>query len=106
MNLIEKLLKAKGLNKCQVARELGLGYHSVQKTIKGVSYTTKRGELKFRECRHIREKFASWLGYTYEFIWGPSADVFLKKLIREEIDRRIERRAKVDKEHMRQALGI
>lgn len=107
MNLIEKLIKAKGLSKRQLARELEVGYHSLQKMLKGNwKYTTKTGEVRFTECRHIRKRVADWLGYPYELIWGSNSDVFLKHLITEEIDHQAHRHAELERQELRQALGI
>ena len=102
MNLVKELIKAKGLTQGRVAAEIGVGYHSFEKTIIKAPWKTKSGEIKFRECRHIREKIAAWLGYPYELVWGPGADHFIKKLITEEIERQING----EKERRLQALGI
>lgn len=102
MNLIKELINAKGLTERKVAVEIGVGYHSFQKTLTRAPWRTKSGEIRFRECRHIREKIAAWLGYPYELVWGPGSDFFLKKLITEEIERQING----EKERRLQALGI
>ena len=102
MNLVKELVKAKGLTLGQVATELGLGYHAFQKTVLIAPLQAKNGEIRFYECRHIREKIAAWLGYPYELIWGPNANVFLRKLITEEIERQVNG----EKERRLQALGI
>jgi len=107
MNTIEKLIKAKGLTKRDLSRELGVGYHSLQKMLKGNwKYTTKSGEVRFAECRHIRQRVADWLGYPYELIWGPNSDLFLNRLITEEIDRQADQRAAEQRAQLRQALGF
>ncbi len=106
MNLIKELIKAKGLTERQVAETIGVGYHSFVKTITRAPWVTKSGEIKFRECRHIREKIAAWLGYPYELIWGPNADHFLKKLIKEEIEHRAAGQILKEKERRLKALGI
>jgi len=102
VDLIKQLIKTKGLTQIEVAKAIGVGYHSFEKMVIKAPYVTKRGEVKFRECRHIREKLASWLGYPYELIWGPDSDIFLKKLIAEEIRSQVE--TETDKRI--QALGI
>jgi len=103
MNLVEKLVKTKGLSKWQLSQELGVGYHSLQKILKGNwKYVTKTGEVRFTECRHIREKISDWLGYPYELIWGANSEHFLRRLISEEIDRKTD----IERERIRQALGI
>jgi len=106
MNLIKELIKAKGLTERRVAAEIGVGYHSLNKMVTRARFVNKRGEVKFRECRHIREKFASWLGYPYEMVWGPNADIFLKKLIAEEIERWAIYQTRKLKSKRLQALGI
>ncbi len=106
MNFIKELIKAKGLTERKVAAEIGVGYHSFVKTITRARWVNKRGEVKFRECRHIREKLAAWLGYPYEMIWGSNADHFLKKLIQEELEHYFARKIKKLKEQRLQALGI
>ena len=106
MNLVKELIKAKGLTEIQAAKEVGVGYHSFFKTINKTPYTTKSGEVKFRECRHIREKIADWLGYPYDLIWGPDADHFLKKLIAEEMERRISQQIREKTRQKLRALGI
>ena len=102
MKLVKQLIKAKGLTQADAARILEVPYHSLIKTLTKTAWRTKSGEIRFRECRHIREKIASWLGYPYELVWGPGSDVFLKKVIAEEIERQING----EKERRLQALGI
>ena len=102
MKLVKELIKAKGLTERRVAHEIGVGHHSFSKMITRAPWRTSDGEIRFRECRHIREKFAAWLGYPYELIWGCGADHFLKKLIAEEIERQIEE----EREQRLQALAI
>jgi hypothetical protein len=41
MNELQKLIKIRGMNIRQLAKELRLGYHSLQKTVKG-KRNTKR----------------------------------------------------------------
>jgi len=102
MNLIKQLIKAKGLSQRKVAAEIGVGYHSFIKVATRAPWVTKSGEVRFYECRHIREKIAAWLGCPYELVWGPGSDFFLKKLITEEIGRQV----KDEKEQRLKALGI
>ena len=102
MTLVKQLIKAKGLTQADVARILEVPYHSLIKTLTKTAWRTKNGEVKFRECRHIREKVAVWLGCPYELIWGPGSDFFLRKLITEEIERQVNHQIK----QRLQALGI
>jgi len=102
MNLIQALIKAKGLSQKELCRRIGIPYHSYIKVITRAPYYTKSGEVRFRECRYIREAIADWLGYPYDLIWGPGADVFLKRLIGDEIERQLE----AEKTKRLQALGL
>ncbi len=79
MNELQKLIALRGLNVRKLADELGEGYHSVQKVVKGV-HTNPR----------IRQEIAEHLGLKYYQVWGDEAPRTLKRLIREEIDRRAE----------------
>lgn len=109
MSLIDQLLKAKGLTKQELARLLGVPYHSLIKTLKPTPYYTKAGEKRYRECRYIREAIAAWLGYPYERVWGPNSAALLKNLIKEEIILQTaadKYRLEVQKQEKLQALGL
>jgi len=106
MDLIKELIKSKGLSQAEVARILDVPYHSLIKTLTRTPFTTRSGEVKYRECRYIREKLAAWLGCPYEFIWGPSAEFFLKRLIRGEVERQAVMQAEKESKENLQALGI
>ena len=89
MKLINDLIRYKGLSKRELADILGVGYHSLVKTLHPTPWYTRRGEKKFREGRQVREAIADWLGLPYEKVWGPNAACVLKRLIREEVERQL-----------------
>jgi len=66
--------------------ELNVGYHLLHKVIMHAPYRNKR--IGYYETRHVREKLAAWFGFPYDLVWGPDSDVFLKKIIAEEVGRR------------------
>lgn len=74
MNLLKKYLKLKGITAVQISEDTGLGYHCVDKTLKGL----RRGRVP-------RGKIAEYLGIPYEHIWGALASRYLLKLIEKEI---------------------
>ena len=100
--LIKELMHTKGLSLIQVSREIKVGYHSLSKTLTPSPWRTKSGEIRFRECRYIREALAEWVGCPYDLMWGPGAEYFLKTMIRDEIGRQCE----LEKERKIQALGL
>lgn len=79
MNDLQKYLDLRGITAAQIAKETGLGYHSVQKNVRGV-----------RKNAAVREAIAVYLGLEYSDLWGPSSPRVLSKLIRREIERRAE----------------
>lgn len=76
MNDLKKLISLRKINIPAMAREIGHGYHSVQKTIKGV-----------RRPRHIQEAIAGHIGLTWEHAFGPGRSACLKRLILAEISK-------------------
>ncbi len=76
MNNLQKLLRIRGIGIPRMADEIGRGYHSVQKVIKGT-----------RTWEHIRQDIADYLGLKYYQVWGETADNFILKLIEKEIER-------------------
>ena len=60
----------------QLAKELGLGYHSVQKVVKGIFNTPA-----------IRKLIAEHFGVRYYQMWGDESSRTLRRLMTEEIDR-------------------
>lgn len=79
MNDLQKYLLLRNISAAQIARETRLGYHSVQKNIRGV-----------RDTPVVREAIADFLGLSRHQIWGENAPVLLRRLIKEEIDRKAE----------------
>ena len=79
----------KGLSKRDLAEILGIGYHSLVKTLHPTPWYTRGGEKKYRECRQVRQAIAEWLGVPYEKVWGPNAACTLKQLIKEEVERQL-----------------
>ena len=90
VNLVKALMMSRGFTIKDVAAQIGVGYHSLQKVIMRVPYVTGGGEIRIRENPEIREKLAAWFGYPYGLVWGPDSDYFLKKMIAEETRRRVE----------------
>lgn len=77
MNDLQRLFKARKLSMQQLADHLGLGMHTVQKTVKGD-----------RQAPHIQEAVAGFLGLTVEQCFGPDANDLLRPLIELEIKKR------------------
>lgn len=103
--LVKELIYAKGLTISQASRKIKVGYHSLAKTLTPSPWLTKSGEIRFRECRHIRKALAEWLNCPYDLMWGEGSE-FLKRLIREEIDRQCELKCELEKSRKKQALGL
>jgi hypothetical protein len=74
---LQKLLSLRRISATQIAKDTGLGYHAVQKTIKNQ-----------RHSMRIRKAIASYLNLDYEHLWSEQATDHLKELIRNEIDRK------------------
>lgn len=74
MNDLQKLFKLRGLSMQALAEAVGLGEHSVQKTVKGI-----------RKPQHVRSAVAGYLGLEVDQAFGPGASLYLKRLIKEEI---------------------
>ncbi len=91
MNDLQQLFKLRGISMQQLADELGLTMHPVQKTVKGT-----------RATAHIRAAVAGFLGITVDECFGPSARRVLRKLIRQEI---VKKREAYEQALNRKALG-
>jgi len=74
MNNLQKLIRLKGKTYKDVAGSIGLGYHTVQKAIKGI-----------RSIQKTRDAIADHLGLDMDRAWGPGSDKYLKDQIREAI---------------------
>jgi len=64
MNDLQKLLRLKNVSVLQLSEEIGIGYHTVQKTVKG---------LPHRKNRIVQTAVAEWLGLTVDQVFGPHA---------------------------------
>ncbi|MDD5044828.1 MAG: hypothetical protein PHG51_04705 [Candidatus Omnitrophica bacterium] len=74
MNLLKKYIKLKGITAVQISEATGLGYHCVDKTLKGL----RKGHVP-------RTKIASYLDIPYEQVWGSRSSKYIFKLIEKEI---------------------
>jgi hypothetical protein len=91
MNDLQKYLALRGITASEIAQATGCNYHSVQKTIKGV-----------RLVKTVQPHVAGFLGMRPEQLWGQGATQRLRRLIREEIDRRAEgERARLTASYLR-----
>lgn len=79
MNNLQKYLALRGITAFEIAQATGCNYHSVQKTIKGA-----------RLVKAVQPAIAEYLGLQPQQLWGPGAPARLRRMIREEIDRRAE----------------
>ena len=91
MNDLQQLFKLRGITMQQLADELGLTMHPVQKTVKGTRVTA-----------HIRAAVAGYLGLTVGECFGTESRRALRKLIRQEI---VKKREAYELELKRKALG-
>lgn len=83
MNTLQRYLDLFGLNATQIAEATGLGYHSVQKNIKGV-----------RANPSVRKAIASYLGLPCQQVWGDDSFRVLGGLILDEIINQTEKERK------------
>lgn len=75
MNNQQKYLALRGIDCAAIAAGTELGYHTVQKVIKG-----------HRSTLHVRESIAGYLGVEVDVLWGDAAT--LRQLLAQEIDRK------------------
>jgi len=95
MNDLQRLIKLKGPSIRQIATPLGVGYHSLQKTIKGV-----------RKTPAMRQAIASYFNVSPDALWGPKSHAVIRYLIEKEIEHQVKRRAKLTREELtKQYLG-
>lgn len=91
MNDLQKYLDLRNITAAQIAKEIELGYHSVQKNIRGV-----------RNNPPVREAIALYLGLGYDELWGNDSPRILRRLIRQEINRKAEKeRARLRTRYLR-----
>jgi lambda repressor-like predicted transcriptional regulator len=80
MKDLYKLLKLRGTTIRQIARETGAGYHSLQKTAKGV-----------RRQPRMQKTIAAYFGVSSKFLFGPRRDATIRFLLEREIDKQGEK---------------
>lgn len=102
MNLLSKVIRAKGYTIKDLSKELSIGYHSLFKVVECTRYLSKKGIVHQYQAKYIRKAVAEWLGLPFEHVWGPNAAFYLKSLLREEI----EKQAEAEKEQRLRALGL
>jgi len=81
MSDLKKLLRLKGVSLRAVARQYGIGYHSLQKTFKGR-----------RKSRKYQAVIAEYFGTRVEALFGPASSDVIRYLMEKEIDRHGEHR--------------
>lgn len=94
MNNLQKLIWIRGFSIRDIAQQIGFGYHSTQKVIKGATYTLTDGSKALRSNREIEEAVARLLGLTREEAWGTSSHTVLPRLIKQEIKKQTGQREK------------
>ncbi|OGW36124.1 MAG: hypothetical protein A2X58_08575 [Nitrospirae bacterium GWC2_56_14] len=87
MNYLQQLIDLRGLTCQDIATGTGYGYHSIQKTVKGV----RRHPL-------IREAIAKHLHIDALRTWGRGSVLYLRKLVAVEANRVAEEKAKTARE--------
>ncbi len=75
LNNLQILLKLKKVTVRQIAHASGVGYHSLQKVVKGV-----------RQTPSIRQTVASYFNVTPDAFWGPKSHAVIKYLMEQEIE--------------------
>jgi hypothetical protein len=79
MNTLQHYLAVRKVTASEIAQDLRINYHSVQKTIKG-----------HRRPEHIMQAIAGYLGQPAGHLFGPGSKRHLRRLIAQEIDRCVE----------------
>ncbi|MBL4901066.1 hypothetical protein JYT85_01505 [Desulfocapsa sp. AH-315-G09] len=85
MNNLQKLIKLRGLSVRCIAKDVGHGYHHVQKVVKGTRYRHRDGSFGTYNNRAVQQAVAVRLGLSYEQAWGAKSHSRLLGLIRKEI---------------------
>jgi len=88
VNNLQKLIRLRGLTVTDIAGNIGFGYHSTQKVIKGASYRLADGTKVLRSHKEIEEAVAKLLGLTHDQAWGLESHKILPRLIRLEIEKK------------------
>lgn len=76
MNDLQRLFAARGITVTDLVPILGIGFHTLQKVIKGV-----------RSTPYVQAAIAEYLGLTATQAFGPSRSRYLRPLIEGEINR-------------------
>lgn len=77
MNELQKLLRLRNISVLQLSEEIGIGYHTVQKTVKAI-----------RQDRPTQEAIAAWFGLPVTDLFGPSSGRKLTRMIEQAINGR------------------
>jgi len=80
-------MKLRGIDAIEIARATGIGYHQIQKAVKGVAMIRLRNgkQAKRPLPKHVGEAIAAHLGLTYAETFGRQSDLVLRRLILREI---------------------
>lgn len=89
MNNLQTYLKIKGITAADITEGTGCGYHSVQKTLKGL-----------RKGRIVREAIAKYLNLPYTHIWGSASGRHIKQLIQQAIKDTAKQRAVAEQQRL------
>ena len=81
MNNLQALIKLRGIPVTHIAREQHVGYHSLQKTVKGSQVTIP-----------MLQALALHLGLSAHALLGPNAGTIITHLIEKEIEKHAEER--------------
>lgn len=81
MNSLQRLIKLGGSSIRRIAKEEGVGYHSLQKTIKGV-----------RRTETMQDVIASRYRVNRKALFGAKAEETIRYLMEREINRQAESR--------------
>ena len=93
MNNLQKLIRLRGLTIKAVADDTGLGYHSVQKNVKGI-----------RDTYGVQEAIARSLNLDVNQAFGSGSDRYLKEHIKTAIKHRTEQhRVELSEQYLRNA---
>lgn len=87
MNQLQRYIALRGISCQTIATGTGIGYHSVQKHVKGVRCNVR-----------IREAIATFLGIEASLAWGRGSVLYLRKLIAAEANRVADEKAKTVRE--------
>jgi lambda repressor-like predicted transcriptional regulator len=75
MNDLYRLIELKNTTIRQIARDIGVEYHSLQKVFKGI-----------RKTPAMRQAIAAFFHVTPEALWGPKSNKVITYLMEQEIE--------------------